>query len=249
MMITDYENPRVIGIDVTSSMIHLAVIHAAEPDVVDGYSFSVTTQPPYSLYNTHHHVAVAVSAAVQQITEGGTLPALAVCSKFMWRDMKTDPSAARRAAVHTLLMAELHRLRVPTTEFPLPTAQRWTTGAGAGKAGGMLVELDKQARTRLTLKTQGTHEKYRESTAILAAIGAMSVGMEMSSFKVTDARLSVAAGYESPKSRKRDNRSINWTSRRVPPRSVEEWTERHEDIAGWLKQGDEKAALNTEGAA
>ena len=249
MMITDYNDPRVIGIDVTSSMIHLAVIHNAAPDVVGGYSFSVTTQPPYSLYNTHHHVAVAVSAAVQQITENDSLPALAVCSKFMWRDMKVDPSAARRAAVHTLLLAELHRLRVPVTEFPLPTALRWATGAGAGKAGGMLTELDDEARTRLTLKTQGTQEKYRDSTAILAAIAAMSVGMELGGFKTTDARLSVAAGYESPKSRKRDNRSINWTSRRTPPRSVDEWTKRHEDIAGWLKQGDEKAALSDEGAA
>ncbi|BBY99629.1 hypothetical protein [Mycolicibacterium fallax] len=248
-MLTDYDNPRVIGIDVTSSMIHLAVIHSAAPDTVDGYSFSVTTQPPYSLYNTHHHVSAAVSQVVKQITENGTLPALAVCSKFMWRDMKTDPSAARRAAVHTMLLAELHRLRVPVTEFPLPTALRWATGSGAGKAGGMLPELDEEARTRLTMNVQGTHDKYRVSTAILAAIGAMSIGMELSGFKTTDARLSVAAGYESPKSRKRDNRSINWTSRRVPPRSVDEWSKRHEDIAGWLRQGDEKAALNTEGAA
>ena len=245
---TDYELPRVLGIDITSNLIHLSVIDTDDPDTALAAAVPVVSQPPYSLFNVHHHVQTAVNQAVDLITDGDTsLPALVVCSKFMWRDMKTDPSAARRSMVHTLLLEQLHRLRVPVTEFPLPTALVWARGSGVGKTGGMLDLLDDLAVTKLSAKKPAGQEKYRPGTGILAAIAAQSIGMEVGGFPVNDERLSRAAGYATPTARTKDNRSINWTSRRVPPRSVAEWETRNKDIAGWLRAGDTAAALGAEG--
>lgn len=247
---TDYAVPRVLGIDITSNLIHLSVIDTDDPDTALAAAVPVVSQPPYSLFNVHHHVQTAVTQATDLITDGNqSLPALVVCSKFMWRDMKTDPSAARRSMVHTLLLEQLHRLRVPMTEFPLPTALVWARGEGVGKAGGMLTLLDDLAGTKLSAKKPAGQEKYRTGTGILAAIAAQSVGMEVGGFPVTDARLSVAAGYATPTARTKDNRSINWTSRRQPPRSVAEWESRSKDVAGWLRAGDSAAALGAEGDA
>ncbi|MCB1258565.1 MAG: hypothetical protein KDB26_15750, partial [Microthrixaceae bacterium] len=61
---TDYELPRVLGIDITSNLIHLSVIDTDDPDTAMSAAVPVVSQPPYSLFNVHHHVQTAVREAV-----------------------------------------------------------------------------------------------------------------------------------------------------------------------------------------
>lgn len=219
--------PRLVwGIDVTVTAVHLARITEGDPKPGTGV-VPVTGDggAVHTVASTHHKLVTAADTAVAAVLSKGA-PALVTMSKFMWNDMRADPSAGRRAHLWWTIAERLLDAGVPVGEFPLPTLTTWSRG-GAGKSTGKM--LDAQANTAKALWPDiEPPANHRAGTVLLAAAGAMAVGIS-TPVAATQDRLNILSGYDGPAERHRSNQSIQWPAARKPPRTVEAWKALHEN--------------------
>lgn len=218
--------PRIVwGIDVTVTLVHLARI--AEGDEKPGTGIAPVTSDGgavHTVASTQHKLVTAADTVVAKVL-AGSKPDLVVMSKFMWNDMRADPSAGRRAQLWWSIAERLLDAGVPLAEFPLPTLTTWARG-GAGKSTGKM--LDAQAATVKALwPAIEPPVNHRAGTVLLAAAGAMAVGIS-TPVAATQDRLNLLAGYDGPTDRHRTNKAVQWPAACTPPRTVADWTRLHE---------------------
>lgn len=152
--------------------------------------------------------------------------------------VQADPTAQRRMALQYAIEARLHALDIPVAEFPYPTALAWMLqGAQRGTGRSPMTELaeavkaewgieapkTERAETRdetgkLVRASQLVSTPFRPQVAVLAAVGAMAVGIE-TSIAVTEPRLEQVRGA--------GNLAIQFPRHMRCPETLEDWQKRH----------------------
>lgn len=243
--------PLVFGVDVTTRGVSLALVTADDPQPKRAFIPEPSDEGlAHTPYSTWHRSADLAKRAYDKITSKGTVrPTLVLAAKNIWSDMKTDPSAFRRAMVWSLLLDRLHKARVPVGEYPLPSLLVWLEGSGHGGRGrGVLSVLDQAVEKQWGTKplygvgTNGESYTYpfRRSTVALAMAAAMAVGIE-TDVPVTQRRLNVLSGYADDEATTRTNKSIVFPTRRKPPRTVAEWNELNAHPESLLRAVDKES--------
>lgn len=249
--LTTPSSPMVFGVDVTTRGASLAVVLGSDPTPKRAFLPAASDDGlAHTPYSTWHRASDLATRTYDKLTRGGTIrPTLVLCAKNIWSDMKSDPSAYRRAMAWTLLLERLHRDRVPVGEYPIPSLLVWLEGTGHGGQGrGVMSVLDTAVEKRWGVTPlYGQSESgetftypYRRSTVALAMAAAMAVGIE-TDVPVTQRRLDVLSGYPDSDATSRSNKSINFPTRRKPPRTVAAWTELHDHPETLLRDVDKEA--------
>ncbi|MCB1256584.1 MAG: hypothetical protein KDB26_05725 [Microthrixaceae bacterium] len=155
--------------------------------------------------------------------------------------VQTDPTAQRRLQVHAMIEDRLHRAGIPVAEFPFPTALSWLRDGEVAKKGddekvSPMAALDAAVAARWGIvpppmkipttelvngkkqpgKVIERDSTFRPGVAALAAVGAMSVGIE-TDVPVTETRLRIA--------RAEHNRAAQFPSNRLCPLGLDSWLE------------------------
>lgn len=194
---------------------------------------------------TWHRATTVADQVYAKLTANGTVrPTLVVFSKQQWGALTgkpSDPTAQRRMQVQAYIEDRLHRAGVPVGEFPYPTALTWLNGGkGAAMRNGkrsVMAQLDtavaevwgivppkvvlpatkKIVRGELVEQDAITREStWRPGVVTLAAIGAMSVGIE-TVVPVTEERLRIVRGE--------GNQSVQFPKNRRCPTKLDSWLE------------------------
>ncbi|MCV7194125.1 hypothetical protein [Mycolicibacterium brumae] len=231
----------VFAVDVTTSVVSIARVQETDgpaiPAVswIDPPSFGGSHRP----LTTWQKACEVADEVVAKITSAGN-PTMVVMAKQQWgptapwklrgnsrASLPGDPSAQRRIQIHTLIEDRLHRLGVPVAEFPYVTALKWARGYGEkGRGGEVMTALTDyvastwgiEQRTEIGRDGKPHTRSFRPAVAVLAAIGAMAVGVEVAGIEVTDARLGMLDAAK--------NAMIQWPAEFVPPSTPASWDER-----------------------
>lgn len=239
----------IFAIDVTTSVVSLARIAETDGPATPVVSW---VDPPSQGGSHRPRVtweknSLIADAVADKVLAAG-VPAVVVMAKQLWgpvsvrkqpgakrSTIQADPSAGRRIAIHALIEDRLHRAGVPVAEFPYPTALRWARGFGeqGGTQNIVMRELTDFAgkhwgivpRTELGKDGRQHTMPFRPAVAVLAAIGAQAVGVEVEGIDVTETRLKIAAGTD----QQGMNRAIQWPAGMLPPETVAAWELLHSD--------------------
>lgn len=216
---------------------------AAHP-AIGSVQFPLPTRS-HTPMTTWHRATTVADEVYNKLTSGGTVrPTLVVFSKQQWGPLSgkpADPTAQRRMACQAYIEDRLHRAGIPVAEFPYPTALTWVNGgkgvaARNGKRSPM-AQLDAAvAETwgivppKVTLPAtkkvvNGSvveqdaitrDSTWRPGVVVLAAVGAMAVGIE-TAVPVTEERLLIVRGEK--------NQSVQFPKNRRCPTSLDSWLE------------------------
>lgn len=173
---------------------------------------------------------------VGKILKGGT-PTLVVIAKQQWNHYEKDPTAQRRFMVQALIEQRLHAAEIPVAEFPYPTAATWLgvsrkgggvmtqLAAGAAETWGISAPTEQRAEQRdddgkVIRAAAIAQVAFRPQAVVLAAIGAMDVGIA-TAVPVTDERLAMVRGES--------NAAVQFPKNRVCPETVADWQRLHEN--------------------
>lgn len=165
-----------------------------------------------------------------KVLKAGT-PTLVVIAKQQWQHYEKDPTAQRRFMVQALIEQRLHEADVPVAEFPYPTAATWLgvsrkgggvmaqLAAGVAETWGITPPTEQRAaatddKGEVTRQAAQAQVAFRPQTVVLAAIGAMAVGIE-TAVEVTEERLTLARGE--------NNAAVQFPGDRQCPATVVEW--------------------------
>lgn len=217
------DTKTVAAVDITTTNISVVVIGAdGNPAAYRYNGHRVPEHSVHTVASSVHHIATAVRAITELITEGGTIrPATVALVKGSWGPMSTDPSAFRRAGIWWGIAAEFDRLRIPTAEVPLLTVQKWAMGAAKpGKAG--TDALTDWVAAQWSWLPATYKEGFRPSTVAVAAAAAMTVGIE-TAVPVTQERLNLLRGYADEDRKTRSNKAIQWSVKAKPAKTTAEF--------------------------
>lgn len=231
----------VFAVDVTTSVVSIARVQETDgpaiPAVswIDPPSFGGSHRP----LTTWQKACEVADEVVAKITSAGN-PTMVVMAKQQWgptapwklrgnsrASLPGDPSAQRRIQIHTLIEDRLHRAGVPVAEFPYVTALRWARGYGEkGRGGEVMSGLTDYAgatwgieqRTEIGRDGKPHTRSFRPAVAVLAAIGAMAVGIDVEGVEVTDQRLKLLSGDA--------NLMVQWPAGFTVPSTPASWDER-----------------------
>lgn len=239
---------RVWAVDVTATMVSLARIDEGDEKPRIGMIEAEKTTRAHSARTTWHRATTTADKVLAKITESGT-PTLVVMAKQRWRDMKPDPTAQRRMQIYALIEDRLHDLNVPVAEFPYPTAFSWLNSYTPTNVKGEAVmkQISDAVTTQwgitaLTYRANNGEEHHysmRIATVLLAAIGAMALGIE-TKVPVTVRRLEVLGGVK--------NQAVQWPGNLSLPRTITGWQRRNADPSVCWKDADADGDAD-EGAA
>jgi len=235
------ENLRsVYGIDVTVTGV--SIVRLAEGDTAPKCALQPVVSDAgavHTVASTLHKLMSAADAVSSAVLARGA-PSVVVMSKGMWSDMRTDPSASRRLALWWGIAERLRIGGAPIAEFPLPTLTPWARGVG-GKVSGKMLDVQSQTARELWPDLGQPDARFRQGTALLAAAGAMCVGIS-TPIPPTQERLNLLRGYDGPEATKRTNLGIQWPHGRKPPKTVEGWNRLHDRGLSVSGTGEEDAA-------
>jgi len=229
--------PRTVwAIDIMASVVSFARITEGTPKPAIGRA----TVPLQSRTHTPRAQWVRATTLADEVCgkmlKSG-VPTLVVIAKQQWQHYEKDPTAQRRFMVQTIIEQRLHDADVPVAEFPYPTAARWL--GVSRKGGGVMAQLASgvaetwgirppteqraaatDSKGEVTRAAATAQVAFRPQTVVLAAIGAMSVGIE-TSVEVTEERLALCRGES--------NAAVQFPSNRVCPATVADWQRLHEN--------------------
>ncbi|SHX64667.1 hypothetical protein [Mycobacteroides abscessus] len=227
----------VYGIDVTVSAVSVVRIAESDP-VLKAAAVLVTSDAGavHTVASTLQKLTAAADSVTAAVLARG-VPSVVVMSKGLWNDMRADPSASRRLALWWFIADRLRSEGAPIAEFPLPTLTTWARG-GSGKSTGKMLEHQGLLAKELWPAVGELAAPFRPGTALLAAAGAMAVGIG-TPVAPTQERLNILRGYDSPEATQRSNKAIQWPAHRKPPRTVEGWNRLHAEGLSAVAETDE----------
>lgn len=251
---TDLVNPElplVVGLDVTTSGISVARMAAGKKSISATWvSAPSSAGKSHTVASTLHRHTTVVRRVIDTITDVGgqrVRPSLVILVRPYYKMPQQDPSAVRRIGLWFQLAAELDRLNIPTAEVPIYTISRWLIGGG----GRMSSDVFSKVGDAITAHFPGVIARpadpeidtnvigYRMTTVAVAAAAGMAAGIE-TPVAVTQERLNTLSGYPDPEARYKMDGTISFPFGRKPPRSVEVWEKRNQDLGLWLaKRNDD----------
>ncbi|MEY8013940.1 hypothetical protein [Mycobacterium servetii] len=216
------------AVDVLSAVVSFSRITDADPQPRIGRVLVRPEGKDHTPLSQWQRASAAADEVMHKLTGNGK-PALVVMAKQQWGSSgaggkgTSDPTAARRLALHALIEDRLHKQGVPVAEFPYPTCLVWL--CGHQHKGSTMSSLAKAVQDtfgvtapRETL-ADGTDRAvaFRPQVGALAAVGAMAAGIR-TAVPVTDERLKIVRGE--------GNLAVQLPAGLYIPASAEEWERR-----------------------
>ncbi len=242
----------VFALDVTTSLVSIGRV-AETDDGTPAFPQRSWVELPPSSHHTPRHTWERTERWADEVfgvLTSGDVPDLVMVAKQLWgpmagrKDPKTkhyvippDPSAHRRMMLAYAIEQRLHAAGVRVAEFPYVTLRKWALGYTPSKASDktpvrIMSDLADFAKVQwgverpVVVSPAGNDVPmpYRPAVCVLAAAGAMAVGVSVAGIDVTEDRLATLSGDT--------NAAVQWPKNYTPPSDPKSWDElrRHPEI-------------------